>query len=94
MFDTKKLDALAKRLSDALPEGIKHLSADVEENFRSILQSTFAKLDLVNREEFDIQTKVLAETRRKLDELTLQVSEIEKNLSLSSCQHNNDFEVD
>lgn len=76
-MDTAKLDELARKLIDALPGGVRDLRADVEKNFRSALQSGFAKMDLVTREEFDVQTAVLARTRAKVESLEKQVAALE-----------------
>lgn len=78
MLDPKILDDLAKRLADAVPSGIRDLQRDLEKNFRAVLQAAFAKLDLVTREEFDVQTAVLNRTRTKLDALEQQVADMEK----------------
>lgn len=78
MVDPKILDDLAKRLADAVPSGIRDLQRDLEKNFRAVLQAAFAKLDLVTREEFDVQTAVLNRTRTKLDALEQQVADMEK----------------
>ena len=78
MFDSKKLDELASKLCDALPGGLHDMKEDISRNFKSILQSTFAKLDLVTREEFDVQSGVLAKTREKLEQLEAVVANIEK----------------
>lgn len=75
---------MVKRLSDAVPPELKKLKADMERNFRAVLQSTFAKLDLVTREEFDAQAGVLAKTRKKLDHLEKQVAELEKTHKTSA----------
>ena len=80
MIDPKILDDLAKRLADAVPSGIRDLQRDLEKNFRAVLQAAFAKLDLVTREEFDVQTAVLNRTRTKLDALEQQVADMEKLL--------------
>ncbi len=80
MVDPKILDDLAKRLADAVPSGIRDLQRDLEKNFRAVLQAAFAKLDLVTREEFDVQTAVLNRTRTKLDALEQQVADMEKLL--------------
>ncbi len=81
MIDPKKchhvVDDLAKKLADAIPSGVQHIKRDIEQTFRAILQSAFAKLDLVTREEFDVQVAVLAKTRRKLDALEKAVDELE-----------------
>ena len=66
---TESIEKLAARLSEALPESPKLLKKDLEKNFRAILESGFAKLDLVTREEFDIQVKVLERCRARIREL-------------------------
>ena len=53
---------------------------DLEKNFRGMLTSTFAKLDLVTREEYDVQVQVLARTREKLAAMEARVAELEKRL--------------
>ncbi len=76
-MNTAKLDELARKLIDALPDGMRELRADVEKNFRNALHSGFAKMDLVTREEFDVQTAVLARTRAKVESLEKQVAALE-----------------
>ncbi len=78
MFDSKKINDLAKMLLDAVPQGAKNLPKDIEKNFRAVLQQGFNKMDLVTREEFDAQTKVLARTRAKLEELEKKLKQLEK----------------
>ncbi|GAB4363343.1 MAG: ubiquinone biosynthesis accessory factor UbiK [Methylohalobius sp. ZOD2] len=80
MFDPKQLDDLARRLSDVLPEGLKSVREDMEKNFRAILQSTFSQMDLVSREEFEVQTALLQRTRKQLEALEEQVRELEQKL--------------
>ena len=77
MFDPKFFDDIAKRLYDAIPESIRHAPKDLEKNFRSILQTAFANLDLVTREEFDAQVRVLQRTRSKVEILEKQISTLE-----------------
>ncbi len=77
MFDPKILDDIAKKLSNAVPPGLTDIKTDIEKNVRATLQNTFAKLDLVTREEFDVQTAVLARTRSKVDELEKKVAQLE-----------------
>lgn len=72
---------LARRLAEAVPPGVRALQADLERNFQSVLQSAFAKLDLVTREEFDIQSKVLARTRERLAALEARIAELEQRQS-------------
>lgn len=76
-MDPRILDQLAERLSKALPPGVRELQQDAERNFRAILQSGFAKLNLVTREEFDVQAALLARTRLRVQELERQVNELE-----------------
>ncbi|MGB9429270.1 MAG: accessory factor UbiK family protein [Gammaproteobacteria bacterium] len=76
-MDPKILDDLAKKLADSVPAGLKDLKADAERNFRAVLQSVFAKLDLVTREEFDVQAAVLGHTRERLEELATRLKELE-----------------
>lgn len=81
MIDAKTLDDMASRLAGSLPGGIQILQEDLKKNLRASLEAMLAKLDLVTREEFDIQTAVLARTREKLTQLETQVGELEKRLS-------------
>ncbi len=74
----ESIEDLAKKLADAVPEGLKSLREDLEQNFRSVLQSGLSKLDLVTREEFEVQEAVLAKTREKLDALEATLQEMEK----------------
>ena len=80
MLNPKTLDDLARRLAEAMPSGVKALQSDVEKNLRAQLQSGLARLDLVTREEFDVQAKVLARSRAKVDELQKRVAELEARL--------------
>jgi len=76
-LDPKILDDLAKKLADSVPAGLRELKADAEKNFRAVLQSVFAKLDLITREEFDVQSAVLSRTRERLEELAARLQELE-----------------
>ena len=78
MIEPKMLDELARKLADAVPGGVRDLQEDLEKNFHATLQSAFNKLDLVTREEFEVQSAVLARTRSKVDALEQQVAELEK----------------
>ncbi len=80
MLDAKLLDDIAKRLSGAVPASAKAVQADVEKNLRAATESVFSRLDLVTREEFDVQRKVLARSREKIDQLEKQVAELEARL--------------
>ena len=81
MFDPRFLDEMAKRFAEALPPGVRQLQLDMERNFHAALQAAFSRMDLVTREEFDVQQEVLARTRAKLQELEKQVAELETNLA-------------
>ena len=72
------LEEACKKLSDSLPEQLGSMKADIEKNFKSILQATFSKMDLVTREEFDAQSKVLARTRKMLDELEKEIAALKQ----------------
>ena len=76
-FDPKSLDELARRLADAVPPGLAALKADLEQNFKSVLQAGLAKLDLVTRQEFDIQAAVLQRSRERLEELEQRIAALE-----------------
>lgn len=76
----QSIEQLVKKLGSSLPSGFQHLHEDLEKNFRVVLQNAFSKMDLVTREEFDIQRAVLAKTRAKLDVLEKQVAILEKKL--------------
>lgn len=76
-FDPKSLDDLARRLADAVPPGLAALKNDLEQNFKALLQSGLAKLDLVTRQEFDIQSGVLRRSRERLEEFEARIAALE-----------------
>ncbi|GMM68517.1 MAG: accessory factor UbiK family protein [Pseudomonadota bacterium] len=80
MLDPKKLEELAKQIADAIPPGVKNMAEEVEGRAKTVLQSQLSKLDLVTREEFDIQSQVLIRTREKLDAMESRISELEAKL--------------
>lgn len=73
MFNPKQFDDLAQKLYASLPTSLQAIETEAQEKFKEILQATFSRLDLVSREEFDVQTKVLARTREKLESLQKQI---------------------
>lgn len=81
MFDPKQFDNVAKKLFATLPSSLQNIEKDIQQQFKEILQSAFTHLDLVTREEFDVQSKVLARTREKLDHMQNQVEELIKQNS-------------
>jgi len=81
MFDSKSIDDIANRLANAIPPGLSNVKDDMEKNFHAILQGALGKLDLVTREEFEVQKAVLAKTRSKLEALEKRVDEIEQKIN-------------
>ncbi|TKI04905.1 ubiquinone biosynthesis accessory factor UbiK [Martelella alba] len=77
MIDTKKIEQLARQIHESLPKGIRELGDDMEKKIRQVLQSQFNRMDLVSREEFDVQTQVLLRTREKLNQLELRIHALE-----------------
>ena len=75
----ESIENLARKLVDSVPEGLRSVRDDLENNFRSVLRSSLSKLDLVTREEFEVQEAVLLRTREKLEALEAQLEAIEKN---------------
>jgi hypothetical protein len=80
MFDPKAIDNIAERIAGAIPPGLTNLKDDVEKNVHALLQSGLSKLDLVSREEFEVQKAVLAKTRARLEELEKRVAELEQRI--------------
>jgi len=76
MFDPRQFDEIAKKLFATLPTSLQNIEKDIEHKFKEVLQSTFTRMDLVTREEFDVQCKVLARTREKLEHLQQQIDEL------------------
>ena len=76
-FDPKSLDELARRLAESVPPGLVALKDDLEKNFKAVLQAGLAKLDLVTRQEFDIQAAVLRRSRERLEELEKRIAALE-----------------
>lgn len=84
MIDLDKLDELARRLSSLVPPGLREGREELQQNFKAVLQTGLAKLDLVTREEFEVQRAVLLRTREKLQELQRAVAELEAQLGTSA----------
>lgn len=80
MVNSQTLNELLRGILDALPPGMRTLQNDVEKNLRASLNATFAKINLVTREEFDVQAEVLARSRAKLQKLEERVAELEAEL--------------
>ncbi|QQP94584.1 ubiquinone biosynthesis accessory factor UbiK [Lysobacter enzymogenes] len=80
MIDLNYIDDLARRLSTLVPPGVREGREEMQQNFKSVLQTGLTKLDLVTREEFEVQRAVLLRTREKLEELQRTVAELEARL--------------
>ena len=76
-LNSNSLDDLARRLADAVPESVRSFGRDMESNFKAVLQSQLGKLDLVSRQEFDVQSAVLARTQATLAALEARLKELE-----------------
>ncbi len=75
------LDEMARRLAESVPESLRAFGRDLEGNFKAVLQAQFAKLDLIGRQEFDVQAALLARTEAKLAGLEARLREIEGKLA-------------
>ncbi len=76
-MESFRVDDLARRLLESLPPAIQGMQRDLESNFRAVLRGSLARLDLVSRDEFDAQTKVLERTRARLEVLEKRMLELE-----------------
>jgi len=84
MIDAKKIEQLAEQITNIIPPGLKNVADNVEEKVKTVLQAKLSQLDVVSREEFDVQTQVLARTRSKLDALEQEVAAIRHQLDASA----------
>ena len=83
MMDRQDIDQIALRLVSLVPPGLAQAQQDLRANFQDVLAQGLRRLDLVTREEFDVQTQVLARTRAKVDELERRVAELEAAVAAS-----------
>jgi len=77
MLNPQKLDEFAKRLGDLLPESASQMQNEIEKNMKAGLQGVVQKMDLVTREEYEVQREILTRTREKLDQLEQRLAELE-----------------
>jgi len=80
MIDHKVMDELASKIAGLVPPGVKGIQEDIEKSIQGALQSAFTRMELVTREEFDVQSEVLSRTRSKLELLEKQVAALEEAL--------------
>jgi BMFP domain-containing protein YqiC len=85
-IDLAHIDELARRLSSLVPGGLREGREELQQNFKSVLQTGLGKLDLVTRDEFDVQRAVLLRTRDKLNELQRSIAQIEAQLASNTQQ--------
>lgn len=90
MIDLAQIDELARRLSGLVPPALREGREELQDNFKATLQAGLAKLDLVTREEFDVQRAVLAKTRAQLDELRALVEQLETQLEARRAERDAD----
>jgi hypothetical protein len=80
-LNSSGLDDLARRLADSVPESVRAFGRDLEGNFKAVLQAQLSKLDLVSRQEFDVQAAILERTQAKLADMEARLKEIEAKYS-------------
>jgi BMFP domain-containing protein YqiC len=76
-METKFIEELARKLAESVPPGVRALQADMEKNFRALLEAALTRMNLVTRDEFDVQQRVLERTRDKLTALEARIRELE-----------------
>jgi ubiquinone biosynthesis accessory factor UbiK len=81
MIEKLNIEELSRALAGAVPAGLVNIGADLEKTFRAILQGSFERMNLVSREEFEVQKQVLAKTRKKLETLEARVAELEQRIA-------------
>ncbi|MFO1465296.1 MAG: accessory factor UbiK family protein [Steroidobacteraceae bacterium] len=77
IFDDLRLDELSRRLADAVPPSVREFGRELEGNFKAVLQAQLGKLDLVSRQEFDVQAALLARTQARLADLEQRLKALE-----------------
>lgn len=77
MINAKKIEEIAKQITDAIPPSVKNVANDIEEKTKTVLQRKLSQLDVVTREEFDVQTQVLIKTREKINVLEAKIIQLE-----------------
>lgn len=85
MLDPNSIEEIAKKLADSVPS-LGGLRQEAETGFSAVLNDMFSRLKLVTREEFDVQTAVLAKTRQKLEQLEQSISKLEQQIPTADQQ--------
>ncbi|MCF6345239.1 MAG: accessory factor UbiK family protein [Thiomicrorhabdus sp.] len=78
MLNPSQLEEMAKKIAEMIPQGVGNIPSGIKDQVKVVLSRSLEKMDLVSREEFDVQAGVLAKTRQKLEALEKVVSELEK----------------
>ena len=81
MLNAKKIEEIARQVTESIPPSLKNAANEFEAIAKTVLQSKLSQLDVVTREEFDVQTQVLIKTRAKLSELESKLAELEAILA-------------
>ena len=76
MIDNQTLNELADKLSSVIPDSVKTIKSDIDNNMKAVLESSLRQMNLVSREEFDVQSALLERTLNKLKELEEQINEL------------------
>ena len=84
MIDPRLIDDLARRLGGSLPESVRSLREDLEQNFKATLQAALGRLDLVTRQEFDLRTEMLEKARARLAEVEKRLETLERERGSSA----------
>ena len=79
-MNPNSLDELAKRLAESVPESVKAFGRDMEGNFKAVLQAQLSKLDLVSRQDFDVQAAILERTQARLAEMESRLKDLEAKI--------------
>lgn len=87
MLNPKKLEQFAQQIHDALPQGIKDFGGDMEAKVKQVIQAQLGKLDVVTREDFEVQTQVLIRTREKLTALEQRLDQLEGKLAAAANEN-------
>lgn len=80
MFEPQQLNELARRISEVIPQDLTAIKSDFETNIKAILQASLSRMNLVTREEFDVQRKVLLRAREQIDAMEERIKALENSL--------------
>ncbi len=79
-IDTQSLDEIVRKISAAIPDDLKTAKQNLEKNVRVAAEGVFQRLDLVTREEFDVQAKMLSESQQRVKKLEQRIQELEQKI--------------